>query len=502
MSRKAIIVGGGLGGLSCAIGLAAAGFEVAVLEKEKTLGGKLKRVEEAGYRFDRGPSTITMLHAFRRVFEQAGRRMEDYMQTYELEPRTRNVFADGTTVDLSRDRDRMQEQIAAYSPEDAARYPAFLEEARRVYGLADGRFLNRLILSMREKADPALLRDFLRVRPGTTLRALLKRYFSHPYTLAMFGRYATYVGSSPLQAPAIFAMLAHVEADLGIYGVQGGTYKLVESMERLARELGVRIHTDAEVLSIKVRSGRAYGVETTRGAIEADEVVCNGDLLATARLVPDRLRRRPAAERLDRYEPSLSGFVLLAGVRRRYDSLLHHTVFFPERLESEFDDIFARRVAPDDPALYICNSGYSERDTAPEGASALFVLANAPYLSESWDWRQNREAYAEKIARMLDRRGIGGLDQAEVRQIYTPSDLQRDTYAYRGAIYGISSNTMRQTFFRPGNRDRDIDGLWYVGGTAHPGGGTPLVTLSGRLVAERIASANGLRSPHPIQADL
>ncbi|OWA36131.1 phytoene dehydrogenase [Saccharibacillus sp. O16] len=491
MSRKAIIVGGGLGGLSCAIGLATAGFDVTVLEKEKTLGGKLKRVEASGYRFDRGPSTITMLHAFRRVFERAGRRMEDYIQTYELEPRTRNLFADGTKVDLSRDRGWMQQQIAAYSPEDAARYPAFLEEARRIYGLADGRFLNRLMLSMREKADPALLRDFMRVRPNTTLRTLLARYFSHPYTLAMFGRYATYVGASPLQAPAIFAMLAHVEADLGIYGVYGGTYQLVESMARLARELGVHILTDAEVLSIKVRSGRAYGVETTEGAIEADEVICNGDLLTTARLVPDRLRKRPAAERLDRYEPSLSGFVLLAGVRQRYESLLHHTVFFPERLESEFEDIFTRRVAPEDPALYICNSGYSEADTAPEGGSSLFILANAPYLSEAWNWKEQRENYANKLIVMLDRRGISGLNKAEVLQTYTPSDLQRDTYAHRGAIYGISSNSMRQTFFRPGNRDREIDGLWYVGGTAHPGGGTPLVTMSGQLVAERIASLKG-----------
>ncbi len=500
MNRKAVVVGGGLGGLSCAIGLAAAGYDVTVLEKEKTLGGKLKRVEDSGYRFDRGPSTITMLHAFRRVFERVGRRMEDYIETYELEPRTRNFFADGTKVDLSRNRDWMQEQIAAYSPEDAVRYPAFLEEARRVYGLADGRFLNRLMISMREKADPALLRDFLRVRPATTLRTLLARYFSHPYTLAMFGRYATYVGASPLQAPAIFAMLAHVEADLGIYGVRGGTYKLVESMERLARELGVRIVTDAEVLSIKVRSGRAYGVETTEGAIEADEVICNGDLLTTSRLVPDRLRRRSSSERLERYEPSLSGFVLLAGVRRRYEPLLHHTVFFPERLESEFEDIFARRVAPDDPALYICNSGYSESDTAPEGASSLFILANAPYLSEAWDWQEQRQAYADKMIRMLDRRGISGLDQAEVLLNYTPSDLQRDTYAHRGAIYGISSNTMRQTFFRPGNRDRDIDGLWYVGGTAHPGGGTPLVTLSGQLVAERIAAAQGGSASHVRQA--
>ncbi len=488
MSRKAVIVGGGLGGLSCAIGLAVEGFEVTLTEKESMLGGKLKRVEKSGYRFDRGPSTITMLHAFRRVFERAGKRMDDYIETYELEPRTRNVFFDGTTVDLSRDASWMREQIAAYSPEDAKRYPAFLQEARRVYGLADGRFLNRLMLSTREKIDPRLLRDFLKVRPTVTLRALLARYFSHPYTLAMFGRYATYVGASPLRAPAIFAMLTHVEADLGIHGIRGGTYGLVEGMERLARELGVTIQTDTEVLSIKVRSGRAYGVETTAGVLEAGEIVCNGDLLTTARLVPDRLRRRSSSSRLDAYEPSLSGFVLLAGVKQRYDSLLHHTMLFPQQLESEFADIFERKVAPEDPALYICNSGYSEADTAPEGGSALFVLANAPYLSESWDWQQQREAYTDKLVRMLEKRGIGGLDSAEVMERYTPADLQRDTYAHRGAIYGISSNTLRQTFFRPGNRDPDVSGLWYVGGTAHPGGGTPLVTLSGQLVAERIAS--------------
>lgn len=184
----------------------------------------------------------------------------------------------------------------------------------------------------------------------------------------------------------------------------------------------------------------------------------------------------------------MSAFVLMAGLKRRHDSLLHHTMFFPQRLESEFDDIFRRKVAPDDPALYICNSGYSEADTAPEGASSLFVLANAPYLSEACDWRERRDAYTEKIVGMLEKRGIGGLGSAEVLERYTPADLQRDTYAHRGAIYGISSNTLRQTFFRPGNRDRDIAGLWYVGGTAHPGGGTPLVTLSGQLVSERIAS--------------
>lgn len=488
MKQEAVIIGAGFGSLSCAVTLAAAGWKVTVLERQKTLGGKLQRVEAAGYRFDRGPSTITMPEAFSALYGLAGKRMEDYVRLYELEPRSRNIFADGTVVDLSRDPALMEQQIAVYSESDARAYRPFLAEAGRMRSLSERLFLNRLLLDRRDKLSPQLAAGFAAVRPLRKLDTLLRRYFRHPHTLAMFGRYATYVGSSPYAAPSVFAMLPSLEAEGGVYGVEGGTYRLVEGLAGLARELGVDIVTDAEATSIFAPGGRAEGVETTRGFYPARTVIGGGDVLSLNRLlIPEAQRPRMSDRKIAAYEPSLSGYVLMAGVRRRYEALLHHTVFFPETYEHEFYDIFAARRPPRDPAVYICHSGYSEPGAAPEGGSNLFILANAPYLSGETDWARDGEAYADKLLATLEARGIGGLHGSETLMHYTPQNLADDTLSHRGAIYGISSNTPGQAFFRPGNRSSDIKGLWYVGGTTHPGGGTPVVSLSGRLVGERIA---------------
>lgn len=328
MRGNVIIIGAGFGGLSCAIRLASQGVQVTILERQQHVGGKLQQIERDGYHFDRGPSTITMPSTFRSVFDHSGVAMEDYVQLYELEPRTRNIFADGTVVDLSGNRGWMKEQIAAYSPEDAARYDAFMDESAALYAEANRHFLGKLLLSPSDKYNLQMLRSLLRVRPTVKLDKLLRSYFQHPHTLAMFGRYATYVGSSPYQSPSIFAMMGHVEAEVGIYGVKGGTYQLIEGMTRLAREKGVQIITGTEVRQIVVRNGKVAGVDTDQGFREADQVVANGDVLSVNRLLlaPEH-RKEMSDARIRKYEPSISGFVTLAGVRRQYDALLHHTVF-------------------------------------------------------------------------------------------------------------------------------------------------------------------------------
>ncbi|WP_188016994.1 phytoene desaturase family protein [Paenibacillus antarcticus] len=487
MNRKVIIVGSGFGGLSCAITMAARGWGVTLIERQSTLGGKLQQIQEEGYTFDRGPSTITMPNVFRDVFDKVGACMEDYVELYELEPRSRNIFADGSRVDLSRNVSRMEDQIATYSPTDALHYAAYIKEAGLLYQHAEAQFMNKLLLSWRDKANLPMLRSLWRVRPFTTLQKLLERYFSHPNTLAMFGRYATYVGSSPYQAPSIFAMLGHVEAKNGVYGVRGGTYRLIEAMARLARELGVSIMTDTEVTQIVVAHGRTTGVETNKGFYEAPIVVANGDVLSVNRmLIQEQDRPSMRDRRIGKYESSLSGFVTLAGVRQQYSKLLHHTVFFPHKYEPEFRDIFERRLTPADPTVYVCYSGYSEQGMAPKGGSNLFILANAPSLSGYLNWETEKKIYGDAVLSTLSQHGISGLDQGDVFKYYTPEDIARDTLAYKGSIYGISSNSIGQTFSRPSNRSKDIEGLWYVGGTTHPGGGTPMVTLSGRLVGEYI----------------
>jgi phytoene desaturase len=484
--KQVVVIGAGLGGLSAAIRLAASGCKVTVLERQPAAGGKLQRVEAGDYRFDRGPSTITMPHAFRQVFQSVGREMEDYLTLSLLEPGTRNVFADGAVVDFSGDHDAMEEQIGRYSSKDALAYRAFMKESKKLYELSEQRFLNRLLLNWKDKIDIRLVAGLLRVRPFVSLRRLLGRYFKHPNTLAMFGRYATYVGSSPFRAPAIFAMLPYLEQQ-GVYHVKGGTYGLVVAFERLAREMGADIRFGAHVTEISSAGGRVTGVASTAGDFPADVIVVNGDVLTVAseQLTAEQRPSLPDAKR-SRMEPSLSGFVVMAGVRRRFEGLLHHTVFYPENYGAEFHDIFNLRQPAADPAIYVCHSGYSEPGMAPADGSNLFILANAPYLSSGDNWRGLEEDYRDHLLETLEKRGLAGLnDGLEASAIYTPEQLHGDTRAYRGAIYGISSNSAKQTFFRPSNQG-DLKGLWFAGGTTNPGGGTPLVTLSGLMVAKRI----------------
>lgn len=488
MTRQAVIVGGGLGGLSCAIRLALGGMNVTILEQGASLGGKLQQVTGSGYCFDRGPSTITMPDAFREVYTKAGRRMEDYVSFYRIEPATRNFFADGSIVDLTGHAEHMAEQIARYSPQDALQFPRFMRESAQLYALSERYFLRRSMSNWRDKLDPRLLRAFVRIRPWQRLQRMLLTYFRHPNTLQLLGRYATYVGSSPYQAPSIFAMMAQLESGGGVYGVKHGTYELVRGFTRLAEELGVTIQTSTTAKRIRVQHKRVVGVETCRGFFSADQVIVGADALsAYLQLIDAKDRPSMLDRRIASYEPSLSGYVVLLGVRAQYEQLLHHNVFFSSNYEREFNELFANGALIDDPTLYVCWSGRSDQGQAPEGRSNLFVLANAPAIHAGWDGKDIPWEYAKRIIDKLEACGLSMLHtHTELLMTYTPHDLQRDTNAYKGAIYGISSHTFRQAFLRPPNRSQDVSGLWFTGGTTHPGGGTPIVTLSGQLVAEQI----------------
>lgn len=491
MERKALIVGAGFGGLSCAIELAIRGFRVTVLERQPSVGGKLQRVLIDGYRFDRGPTTIEMAHVFRNLFRRAGRDLNDYVRLIPLEPRSRSVFADGNVVDLTGDVEFMQHQIGTYSPEDALHYPAFIQESRQMLRYASEHILNRLPLNGLDKWWPRILMSLLVPELHHSLNRQLRRHFCHPNTLAMFGRYAARVGSSPFKVSSLCGMLVSCEADQGIYTVRGGTYQLIEAMKRLAEELGVEIETGVEVTRIRVVDRNVRGIETTKGDYESPLVIVNGDALSLSKRLLEEKDRPSMTDRLiSTFEPSLSAFVQLAGVPVRLDRLHHHTVFFSENYENEFHDIFSRRRPPTHPSVYICNSSYSEEGAAPPGCSNLFIMTHTPYLSREWDWEREGEAYSRTVFSTLRQHGLNDLVQEHELARYTPVDLARDTYSYKGGMFGLASHSFMQELKRPGNRSRDIRGLWYAGGTTHPGGGVPFVTLSGQLVAGYIAKGS------------
>lgn len=491
-----VIVGGGIGGLSAAIRLAAAGLQVIVLEQNPTIGGKMGRVVADGFHWDTGPSVITMRHVFEDLFSSAGRRLEDYLRLQPIEPLTRYFYPDGTVLDATRNLPRMLEQIGRLNPRDVEGYLAYLHYVARLHRITGPVFIYD---------QPPALRSVLRVSPLDALRVdglrtmdqAIQGFVRSPHLRQLLGRFATYVGASPYRAPATLNVIGHVELNGGVWYPTGGVYRIAEAMARLVQELGGEIRTSARVVSIDLASGaakpRVRGVTLADGAqLPAQSVIANVDVAQVyEHLLPPDLTARRRVRRLLAMEPSCSGFILLLGLRRTYPHLAHHNIFFSSDYRREFDAIFRQATPASEPTIYIAITSKTDPDHAPSGHENWFVLVNVPALGPAWDWGQNAASYRDCV---LDRLGEFGLDVREhlvAEQMITPLDLERLTGARQGALYGSSSNNRFAAFRRPHNRAPEVAGLYFAGGTTHPGGGVPLATLSGRVAAALALRDNG-----------
>lgn len=486
MEHPIIIVGGGLGGLSAAIHLAARGRRVLVLEKNERVGGKLNLVEANGFAFDTGPSLLTMPWVLRSVFAAAGRRMEDALQITPLEPICRYRWPDGTQLDTCQHLPRMAEEIARLDPADITGFLRFIAYSEGIYRASEGPFLLHPFDGLRELLSPTLISGTLRIDPFRTVDQAVGSFFRSPYLRQVFNRYATYNGSSPFRAPATFNLISYVEFVQGAWHVSGGMYQIARALTALASDLGVEIRTNAQVDRIDAANGAATGVTLAGGErIAASRVVVNADpRYAYAKLIPGATR---IAERLARLESSYSGFVLLLGVDRIYPELLHHNIFFSSDYRAEFAAIVDRQAPAPDPTIYICAASVSDAQLAPPGHMNLFVLINAPVLNQRVNWMREAPGYRDLIIRKLERMGLTDLGRHIVfEQIWSPATINERYNAPGGAIYGLASNNPWTAFMRPPLRARELSGLYFVGGGTHPGGGIPLVLLSGRAAAERV----------------
>lgn len=445
---KVAVVGAGVGGLAAAIELAGAGHEVTVFERAAQPGGKCARREAGGYTWDAGPSLLTMPWVFGDLDVELER----------VEPVTRYEFADGSTLELSADLPRALSALDAWSPGSATDWMRFLSVCASMWRASE-RFLTgpppfppRRPQPGEPPPDP---RDALAVKPWWTLRDLARHTARDPRLQTVIERFATYAGADPRRAPAALAVAGYVEHAFGAWHPRGGMYALVEAMVRKLDALGGVLELDRPVERIHVAHGRVWGVETDRGAFVADAVVTDVDeRVVRTKLLGKRARRRT---------PSLSGLALLLGVDDPAPA--HHRILFPADYDAEFDDVFTHGRMPRDPTLYVC---------APPG-QGWFVLVNAPAAPADWDATQQQ---------VIDRLGVA----PSVVERVTPADLG-------GPIYGAAPHGRLGAMRRPGNRIRGVDGLWLTGGTVHPGGGLPLVTLGGRSVARQLSGSRPSHVP-------
>jgi phytoene desaturase len=448
----------------------------------------MSQVSQDGFRWDTGPSVITMRHVFEELFACAGRRLEDYLALLPVDPLTRYFYHDGTVIDATRDLAHMAAQIDRLDPHDVEGYLDFLEYAARLHRITGPVFIyNQPPTPLSFLGVPPT--DMVRVDPWLTMDQAICRRVRSPHMRQLLGRFATYVGASPYLAPATLSVIAHVELTGGVWYPQGGIYAIADAMQRLAVELGVEIYRNAPVRSIAVTGRSVRGLELADGAfVPGAAVIANVDVTTVyATLLPPAIAQARLTS-LERTEVSCSGFVLLLGVEGEHPGLAHHNIFFNRYYRGEFDDIFGRGVPPEDPTVYVAITSKTDPSHAPPGCENWFVLVNAPALGPTYDWNQQAQSYRERVFDTLGEFGLDVCGRIRSEVMLTPHDIQRMSGAWRGALYGISSNAALNAFRRPHNQCPDVAGLYFAGGTTHPGGGVPMVTLSGKVAAELVLS--------------
>ena len=493
VSRVAVI-GGGLGGLAAACTLAARGHAVELFEKNPWLGGKAAVLEERGFRFDMGPTILTLPHVLGRVFAEAGLRMEDRLDLRRLDPQWRCFFDDGSVLDLREDVAGMATDIAAQAPRDADGYRDFMALSRRLHGISERFFFWRSVEDLRDTLslgggfDRATMRDVASLRMGATVAGTIRRRIRDPKVAQMLDHFVQYVGSSPYGSPAVLCGIAHMQTGFGVWYPMGGTRAVPAALEALARDLGVLIHTGTGVRRIVARDGRAVAVETDDGAtVPVSAVVSNMDSVRTYR---ELVGGEPAARFARRWkrEPACSGVVLYLGLDRAYEHLLHHDFVFSRDPEEEFDFIYRRGEPAPDPTCYVAAPSRTEPGVAPPGGEALYILVHTPYLRPRHNWTAMLPAYRRVILDKLARcAGMADLERRiVVERVLTPADIHERYRVLDGAIYGLASHGRFMGAFKPGNRSRDLAGLYLAGGAAHPGPGMPMVLMSGWIAADSL----------------
>ncbi len=481
-----IIIGAGIGGLSAACLLASKGHSVTVLEKNANAGGKMNKYTESGFRFDTGPSLFTMPYILDEVFKQCGTLLDEQLELVPLDVNCRYFYQDGTRFDNFTDLEEMLEEIRRFAPEDEQAFLKFLKYASNLDDKTRKAFVQNPLYGFQDLKNLDLL-SFFGIDAFTTVSKRVDSYFKSPHLRQFFKRFTTYNGSSPFQAPATLNVIPHIELNEGGYYIKGGLYKIAEALYKTANSLGVNFLFDSHADRIHILKRKIKGVETKDGKLmECDLVVANSDASETIlNLIDDDSISPKRKEKQQKLEPSCSGFVLLLGIDKKYDQLLHHNIFFSSDYRKEFRQIFDENVMPDDPTIYIANTSFSDPEHAPEGGSNLFVLVNAPYLSDSYNWRESQ--YGDKVIRTLADRGLENLSEhIVVRQEITPQDFYDRYLSNKGSIYGTSSNDKFSAFVRPRNKSRDIEGLYFTGGSTHPGGGIPLAVQSALNAVELI----------------
>jgi phytoene desaturase len=483
-TEDVLVVGAGLGGLSTALHLAGAGRRVTVLERDHVPGGRCGLITEGGYRFDTGPTVLTMPELVAAPLRAVGEELADWLTLHRLDPAYRARFADGSVIDVRADVQDMADEIAAVcGGTQASAWLRYVEFLRRLYAIEMPHFIDRNLDSPLQLVNGSLAR-LVALGGFRRLEAKVGSFFDDERLRRLFSFQAMYAGLAPAQALAIYAVITYMDCVQGVYFPEGGMHAVPRALAAAAEKHGVEFRYGTNVQSIEIRAGRARGVITSDGErIAADVVVVNADLpTAYDRLLPRRHRPR----RLGRLRYSPSAVVLHAGSNTGFDDLQHHTIEFGAAWAQTFDEIIRRGEPMSDPSFLLTSPTTTDSSLAPAGRHTYYALFPAPNTTGRVDWVAERDRYRDRVVEAVEKRGYPGFAAGiETEHLVTPADWQAAGLA-AGAPFA-AAHTFGQTGpFRPATLDRRIENLVFCGSNTQPGVGVPMVLVSGRLAAERV----------------
>lgn len=503
-SDDVIIIGSGLGGLATAIRLAHQGRRVRVLEKLGYPGGRSGIWEAEGFRFDTGPTLLLMVDQLRELFTAVDRRLEDYLELTQLDPNYRIHFSDGSHFDNTSVLNKLLAEAERLEPGVSPRLLEFLALTQRQYTLGVEEFVSKNFTRWWQFVNFRKLIQLFQVRAHQTLYPMVSRYFQDRRLREAFSFQSMYLGISPYESPAVYALLPFTETGLGLFFPKGGIYAIVEALIKLGRELGVEVELNWEVARIDHAGDKVTEVVSTDGRrLSAAMIVANADLPYVKRqLLPDVPHARK-----DKLSYTCSGFLMYLGVEGTYPELKHHNLIVSRDLRRNFRRIFHDMQLPDDPAYYICNPSKTDPSLAPEGCENLYILVPVPHQTPNIDWKVEGPRYRDQMIAKLEAFGLKDLEKRiRVERIFTPDDFEVELNSEMGSAFGLAHNIPQIGYFRPHNRHEKLSNLYFVGASTQPGTGIPMVLISARLVSERIAAeqqvtsgatASGPSAPRP-----